>query len=82
MLSYYEFMQQFIEDDSALGDLARELDLDETFPVKSKDCHKILNHIKKDNPSFNCLEIFRKSSTLYAKYKTKCNSSKYQNKEG
>lgn len=77
MLSYYEFMQQFTDDDSALGDLAREIDCDETFPVKSKDCRKILNHILIHcNPMSNCLEIFYKSSALYAKYKINCNLNK------
>ncbi len=77
--SFYTWLQQFIEDDNAVGDLDRdaladnrhygELYGDSGFPRHSKDRVKIREHLAiSRNASDNCLKTFDSVFPSYIKY--------------
>ncbi len=77
--SFYTWLQQFRDDDSPVGDLARDskgdnkyygfLFDDSGFPRYSRDKKKIEEHLTiSRNTSYECLKVFNYAFHHYQKY--------------
>lgn len=57
---FYDFMtDNYIKEESPAGDLARDINSDNSFPQKSTNRMEILDHLKQNNACAECLETFK-----------------------
>ncbi|MGV2929291.1 YozE family protein [Macrococcus capreoli] len=68
MYKYKTWMKQFVDSNTALGDLATDINNDKEFPLKNTKSI-IEDYLKRRNASTDVLDIFSKSWSLYEHYK-------------
>ncbi|MEX3458893.1 sterile alpha motif-like domain-containing protein [Staphylococcus hominis] len=67
-MSFYDFMQGFIDDKTPLGELASWINQDQDFPKHEYLAENILDYFSKMSMlDHECLEIVKRSLSLYEK---------------
>ncbi len=64
MMSFRVWTRQFIDDNNAIGDLARDIDDDSNFPKKN-DYNTLLNYLKDRNACDNAIQTLKESWYQY-----------------
>jgi len=64
MMSFRVWLRHFIEDNTAIGDLSRDVDNDSNFPTKN-DYNLILNHLQNLNACDGAIDTFKVSWSDY-----------------
>ena len=68
--SFYKFMiMNFLEDDSPLGDLARDMKSDRDFPKFSVTYDRIMNHLERCAACSDCFDTFDEGWNRYMIWK-------------
>lgn len=65
MVTFYQYAKQYIEEDSAFGDLARDMRDDKSFPKESCYYDVILAHLECHNACDECIETFNQAYEAY-----------------
>lgn len=69
ILSFYSFVQNFYEDKTPLGDLARWIEKDSQFPKKEIQPQNILKYVLNlPNIEYETLENLKRAITLFEKF--------------
>jgi len=64
MMSFRVWLRHFIKDDTAIGDLSRDVDNDSNFPTKN-DYNLILTHLQNLNACDGAIDTFKVSWSDY-----------------
>lgn len=64
MVSFRKWMEQYKEECSPIGDLARDIAADETFP-ESSETDVIFAYMEKHDPCLECYKAFYKAWGMY-----------------
>lgn len=64
VVSFRKWMEQYKEECSPIGDLARDIAADETFP-KSTDTDVIFEYMEKHDPCLECYQAFYRAWGMY-----------------
>ena len=68
--SFYKCMiMNFLEDDSPLGDLARDMKSDRDFPKFSVTYDRIMNHLERCAACSDCFDTFNEGWNRYMIWK-------------
>ena len=68
--SFYKFMiMNFLEEDSPLGDLARDMKSDRDFPKSAISHDRILDHLERCAACSDCFDAFEESWNRYLLWK-------------
>lgn len=69
-MTFYEYIQGFVNDQTPLGELATWVNQDETFPKHEKIAENILSYFQQlTNLEHGLLEIVKRSLSLYSEIK-------------
>lgn len=63
-MTFKKWLKQFIYEDSPIGDLARDNELDPAFP-NSNSYYRLYDYLRRQNASCLCLQSFNKAWKLY-----------------
>jgi len=64
MISFRIWTRQFIEDNNAIGDLARDIEDDSNFPKKN-DYNTLLDYLKESNACDSAIDTLKESWNEY-----------------
>ena len=68
--SFYKYMiMYFLEDDSELGDLARDMKSDRGFPRFSINYERIMDHLERCAACPDCFDVFEECWNRYMMWK-------------
>ncbi|TQR26865.1 hypothetical protein C7Y47_24065 [Lysinibacillus sphaericus] len=63
-MTFKQWLKQYVNDDSPIGDLARDNELDPYFP-NTNSYNKMYDYLLSQNASYLCLQSFEKAWHLY-----------------